>query len=146
MQERDLSAELNAIIAIGRTRPLDNTELGKLNDIHAVAKGRRLALDKLSNELKGIESLAETTLIDVMRAQKLEYIASEGVKIALNPVKYKPHVQNWGDFTTFILQSRDLSLLERRPSASAITERWDHGNVVPGVEKFPVYTLSRTRL
>jgi hypothetical protein len=35
-----------------------------------------------------------------------------------------------------------VKLSERRPGKAACKERWEAGEIIPGVEKFPVYKLT----
>lgn len=58
--------------------------------------------------------------------------------------KRVPTVKDWAAFEKFIFKTKDLSLLQRRPSEAAISERWEAKEEVPGVEPFLVLGVSVT--
>lgn len=136
---------LQELIAAAKDQPLSAADLSRLLQVQDTAEQDRMAHDKLSRELKKIEDEAESLLIDQIRKNKVLNVQCPGLTVSLAGPKMKPHVQEWPKFYAYILETEDFSLLERRPSAKAITERWDDNRVVPGVEKFPIYTLSKSR-
>ena len=131
--------------AAASTRPLSMAELQQLALLQEEAYQQRIALDRQSKKIHKTESAAEQLLMDQLRKQKIKKVETKTLLVELNPAKDKPHVTDWASFYLYITSEDDFSLLERRPSASAIQERWDNGLIVPGVEKFPVYSLSKTR-
>jgi hypothetical protein len=140
-----MSSRLNALIEEAKLGPLSTEALSRLLQLQDEAEQERIDLDRKSRELKKVEDAAEQLLIDQIRKNKVLNVQCPGLTVSLAGPKNKPHVQEWPKFYAFILEHEDFSLLERRPSAKAITERWDDNQVVPGVEKFPVYTLSKSR-
>jgi hypothetical protein len=56
---------------------------------------------------------------------------------------HEPAVTSWPEFWEFIKKEDDSALFEKRPGRKAIKERWEAGEVIPGVSKFPVYKLSK---
>lgn len=139
-----MSTLLKEFEAIAAERPLTEEELSRLLQLQDEAETARLALDRESRTYQKVEAAAEQLLLDQMRKFKHLSIRATGVACTLNPPKSKPHVQDWAKFYEYIRESNDFSFLERRVSNKAIQERWDDNVVVPGVEKFPVYTLSKT--
>ncbi len=129
---------------LATVRELTAKELGELADLHLRCKTERLRLDKESKMVDEIEKGTEKLLVDQMLKQKVSAAGGQKLRVSMNPVKHRPHVTDWTEFYKFILKTEDFSLLERRPSASAVAERWDDSVIVPGVEKFPVYTLSKS--
>ena len=136
---------LTGLTEIAKLRPLTAAELTELLIIQDTAEVQRMDLDRKSRELKKTEDAAESLLIDQIRKNRVLNVLSDGLTVSLVGPTYKPHVQEWAKFYAFILANEAFSLLERRPAAKAITERWDDNQIVPGVEKFPVYTLSKSR-
>jgi hypothetical protein len=45
-----------------------------------------------------------------------------------------------------VLESKDLSLLERRVSKSAVKERWELEVEVPGITRMPVFKLNKSQV
>jgi hypothetical protein len=121
-------------------------ELTKLSDVYFQTYKKRLAADKVAAELKKTEEAAHALLVQQMILQELSAIGGKVVRLELPPPKDDPHVKNWDLFYDYILKTGDFSLLERRPGRAAIRERWDDNVLVPGVEKFPVYRLSKSEV
>ena len=119
------------------------SELGQLSDLYWETKTKRLAADKVSKALKTEESAAEAKLIEQMQRQKVTAVGGQSVILKLNPAKDEPAVTDWAAFWEYIKQKDDMSLFEKRPGRAAIKERWEQGETIPGVTKFPVHSLSK---
>lgn len=117
-------------------------ELGELADCYSAFRESRLLADKAAAALKVDESAALSLLIEEMRKQEINGAGGKKTTVTMNPAKDKPHVKDWSKVYAYILETKDFSLLQKRIGEAAIAERWDDGKVIPGVEKFPVYTLS----
>lgn len=118
--------------------------LSQIADLWFVTYKERLAADKAAAKLKEVESAAYALIIEQMRSQELTAIGGKKVRVGMAPEPdYQPHVKDWPKFYEYILESKDFSLLERRPGRAAIKERWEDEKEVPGVEKFPIYKLTR---
>lgn len=127
--------------------PISGAELGKLADEYADVKAKRLAADKVAAALKSQETALSMRIIEQMQLQELTAIGGSTIRLML-PVEpdYVPHVVDWPVYYNHILEQNDFSLLERRPSRAALKERWEAGVDVPGVEKFPVFKLSESKV
>ena len=137
--------EARMLVETAKSRKLSKEELSRLGFCSHQVKQSRLANDRLSKNLKEVEDAAEDLLVDQMRKQKINSVQEGGIKFEVSAVKYKPHVTDWKKFHDHILATGDFSLLERRPGQKAIAERWDDSKIIPGVEKFPVYSLVVTQ-
>jgi hypothetical protein len=120
-------------------------ELLKLEMCLAETRNARLELDRDSAKLKALEDQAKSLIIDLMMKHKLT-LTTESHTISVSEPRYVPHVDDWAAFHAHILATGDLSLLERRPAKTPIREHWDGGETVPGVQKYPVYELVRTKV
>ena len=121
--------------------------LATLADHYWHTRVKRLAADKVAEELKAEESRAEATLIQQMRQQGLTALGGTAVRLALPTTPdYKPAVKDWQALYDHIVQTGDFSLLQKRAGEAACKERWAAGVEVPGVEKFPVYKLSKSEV
>lgn len=125
---------------------LSAKELGDLLDMHAKFKEARLKIDKESDLLKKVESGAEQLVIRQLRAQEVGAAGGVTITARLAPVKYVPQVADWSKLQAYIAETKDFSLLQKRMSDAAVRERWEDGVILPGVEKFPVYSLSYSRI
>lgn len=121
------------------------TELAALADHYWLTREKRLAADKVADALKAEETRTEATLIKEMQEQKITAIGGSVVRLAIPTVpEYVPAVKDWDAVYKHILETGDFSLLHKRVGATACKERWDAGEEVPGIERFPVYKLSKT--
>lgn len=126
---------------------LEATKLALVADIWFSTYTERLAADKVAAKLKTQEEAAKALLLEQMRMQGLTAIGGAKVRVGMDPTPdYQPHIKDWEVFYKYILKTKDFSLLERRPGRAAIKERWEDGKEVPGVEKFPVYKLTRNEV
>ena len=137
---------INELAAAAATRDLTQDEINDLAQQWRDVTARRLDLDRQSKKLKDEETVAQTTLIAQMRLRKLTASAA-GVVVTVNQApEYVPHVMDWDAYWAFIHNTNNFSLLEKRPGKVACQEMWDNGLTIPGVEKYPVYKLSVTKL
>lgn len=124
---------------------LSPTELAALADKYWEARTKRLAADKVASALKAEESAAEATLVQQMLAGQNFAVGGKTVTLTLPRVPdYVPAVRDWDAVYAHILETKDFSLLHKRIGESAVKERWQADVEVPGVEKFPVYKLSKS--
>lgn len=123
---------------------LSAQELGALADEFWATKTKRLAADKVAKELKTAESVLEARLIEQMLRAQISSIGGKTVVLGLPTPTQEPVVTDWAEFWQFIKDQDDISLFEKRPGRAAIKERWESGETIPGVGKFPVYKLSKS--
>jgi hypothetical protein len=119
--------------------------LATLADEYAAARAARLAADRAAEELKKKEVAASTQLIAQLRLQSITSIGGKAARatLAKNEV---PHVKDWDAFYAHIAKTKQFDLLERRPGKLACSSRWEDGVEIPGVEKFPVYTITLSKV
>lgn len=140
-------AALKALADADAGAKLPPKTLGMLADEFHEARIARLAADKVAAALKTEESRLEATLIDQMIKQESTACGGKKLKVSI-PAEpdYKPTVKDWDKVYEYILKTKDFSLLHKRIGEGAVAERWEAGENVPGVEKFPVYKLSRSEI
>lgn len=135
---------------VTRAEDVDLTpkQLGEVADIYHIKRAERLAADKVAAKLKAEESMAEALLIAQMTKQEVSAAGGKLLRVSLNTndPDYVPTVKDWTKFYDYIKENDAFELLERRPGKAACRERWDDGKAIPGVEKFPVYKLSRNEV
>lgn len=137
---------LQEIQQLAADGPLSASVLGQLADLYDAYRDERLEADKVAAGLKATESAAQELLITQMRLQEVSAVGGKSVRLGLSGPDYVPSVTDWPKFYEFIKENDAFELLERRPGKAACRERWEDGQVVPGVEKFPVYKLSRSEV
>jgi len=126
---------------------LSGEELARIADDYWSTYQERLAADKIAAALKEKEVKLSEMLIHQMRHQSMTSVGGLKVRLSI-PVTpdYVPTIQSYPEFAAYVLQTQDLSLLERRVSKSAVKERWENGREVPGIDKFPVWRLSKSKV
>jgi hypothetical protein len=112
-------------------------ELGRIWDARIAKEKEAEALKKQEQELKDkvLRSISKDTLDGF---QTTHYSVSRQEQV-------RPTVKDWDAYWNYVLESGDLSLMEKRPGSTAIKERWEHGEDVPGVESFTDVKLSVRR-
>lgn len=94
----------------------------------------RLDLQKKVNALDEAEKKLKEKIIEELRAGT----PHRGVILI---EKQKPTVEDWAKLYAHIKATGEFDLLQRRVTESAVQERWQDGNAVPGVVRFPVYDI-----
>lgn len=142
-QSEKLSDEALAAFADEHaTEHLPAKTLGALADEWWEIKQQRLAADRTAAKLKAREDMLQSAIIMQCRLQEITGVGGQVVRVGVWKDEV-PTVKDWDKFYTHIKKTGDFDLLERRPSKAAVKLRWEDGKVVPGVEKFPVYKLSK---
>ena len=137
---------IQQLAALAAQRPLEQDELNELAALWQAATAERLELDRKSKKLKDQETIASTVMIQAMRLSKATATTPTHVVSVNQAPEYVPHVMDWEAYWAFIHNTNDFSLLEKRPGKAACQERWDQGMTIPGVEKYPVYKLTVSKL
>lgn len=120
-------------------------DLGNLADQYWHAYNKRLNAERAAKELKGIESKLYAQLVTELRSQELTSIGGHDVRLTLTTTT-EPVVKDWQQVYAYMTENQDFSLMQKRLAASAIKERWDAGEQIPGVETFVVHKLSKSAL
>lgn len=124
---------------------LTSKQLAALADGYWRLYNDRLAADKEAAALKAEEVKVSATIIQQLQASEVTSIGGKNIKLEVRESDVA-RVADWPKFYAHVLKTKDFSLLERRPGQAAIKERWEAGKAVPGVEKFPVYKLSKSQV
>lgn len=114
-------------------------------DAYNVKRFERLALKKQVEILEAQEQELKTELIADLKASGST--ASGGkTAVARLVVKQEPSAGNWDALYAHIRNTGEFELLYRRINPASIKERKDVGVDVPGIEWFPVETLSLSQI
>ena len=105
----------------------------------------RLALDKQAAERKARETICGEALIARMLDRSAGMLASPTVAVKLHKSEV-PTVTNWDDVYHYIVENNAWELLQKRISVTAVRDRWDDKQQVPGVEAFPAYKITINKL
>jgi hypothetical protein len=125
--------------------PLTPNQLAQLATEFKRLQEQRLETDRQAKELKQQEELMKIQILEGLATLDISSIGAGEYQVA-RKLKEVPVITDWEEFTKYVLATQDLSLLERRPSKAALTERRAGGNAVPGTGTFTDYSLSFTKL
>jgi hypothetical protein len=121
---------------------LTSKQLADIADLYWLKRTERLAADKVAAALAAEENKAKATLIEQFLLQDITAIGGKAVRLAIKK-DFVPAVKDWSKLYDYIKQNNAFELLEKRPGRLACKERWEHGEIIPGVEQFPSYSLSK---
>ncbi len=119
---------------------MDKVNLPEYVDKLHTLRQARLAADKESRKLKKQEDDVNAFIIAEMREKAITEAHGELLVVELD-VKEKGSVEDWDALWSYIRENDAFELLHKRLTDSAVKERWDAGEEVPGVEKVDVYKL-----
>ena len=127
--------------------------IGQMADQYYEARAARMAQQKIVDELKEKETVAERILLDYLKSQGLEgakgHVANASIKrndtIVIDD-NGGPEGSGREAFRAYILETGDVSLLQFRPSLTRCKELWDEGIEIPGAKKVQVESISLTKV
>jgi len=109
-------------------------------------RSKRLALKHEVDALYQQEKDLRHELIQYLQSAKgVTGVAGQLCYIKLRP-KHTALVENWDALYDHIRDTGEFELLQRRVGEGAVKERWDNGDVVPGVIDHCVDDLSVTKI
>ena len=127
--------------------------LGEMADQYYEARAARLVAQKEVDGLKAKETVAEQILINYLKAQGLEgakgHVATAAIKRTKTVMVERDEDGNdvgKESFIEFLLDTRDASLLQFRPSLTRVKELVEEGVDVPGVKLIEVESISLTKV
>ena len=122
---------------------LSPKQLGEHADAYRQIREERLAADKKAADLAAREQALKAVLVQQMRLQEITSVGGKVATVSI-PVEpeYVPAVSDWSAYWKYAKENDAPEMFERRPGKLACKERWEAGEEIPGVSKFPVYKLT----
>lgn len=118
---------------------------GQLVDLlYAVDKHRKLVNREVA-EVETFQKKLEKYFIQKLPDNDSTGIAGEKGRVQVKH-KSRPNVIDWSKLYEHIKKKGAFELLNRAPNVKAISERWEAGQQVPGVEKFDYKSVSLTKI
>ena len=119
--------------------------LPDLVDSYNASRFARLALAK---EVAALEAEEHRLKAELIAAFKAEGSTASGGKTAVAKlvIKQEPTAGNWDSLYAHIRSTGEFELLYRRINPASIKERKDVGVDVPGIEWFPIESLSLSQI
>ena len=116
-------------------------ELSALVDEYDSLRNERLAADKVAALLKKRESAVAERLIEEMCAQDTFFCASKSRRVKMTPIS-KPKAVDWGIIYAYMKENDAMDLVQRRLHETAINDRIEEGEEIPGIQFIQVNKLS----
>lgn len=102
---------------------------------------KRLEIQKVVDNLEAQEKALKEHLINNLPKSEASGVAGKLARVTV-VTKKVPQVKDWDIFYKHIKKTGSFDLMSKRLSDSAIKERWELGEVIPGVESFNAVTVS----
>jgi hypothetical protein len=120
---------------------METKELSTLVDAYHEARELRLTADKTAERAKDIENSLKESIIAELTSSKAKSAGGSICTVNLQE-KMKPTAKDWKLIYEYIKENDAFDLLQRRLTETAVAVRWDDKIQIPGIEAFPVYTLT----
>jgi hypothetical protein len=115
--------------------------LGACADHVYTLRQERLAAQKVVDALEEEEKALREHIINTLPKSEATGAAGKLARVTVI-TKEVPQVKDWDKFYAYVKKNNAWDLMQRRLSAAAVTERWEAGKEVAGVEPFKAVTLS----
>lgn len=111
---------------------------------YTTLREQRLEIQKKVDEIEVREKQAKKMLMDMLIALNVNSVG-DTKKIYELVTQDEPTVDSFEQLYAHIRSTGEFDLLYRRVNSAAVKERWDLGQEVPGIKKFPAISLSVTK-
>jgi len=115
-----------------------------LNELIEQRTALKAELDAVNSTVKAVKEQMDANEQLVFKALDeagIKRIANDSASLSINE-SIVPEVVDWDKFHTYILDSGDFSLIQRRASSTAYNELLKTGASVPGIEPREVRRLN----
>lgn len=123
---------------------MDLNELSKIIEQYAMRREERLELDRRSKEIGELENELKQLIMAHMEEQHVYVAGSPHVTVKLK-ITPKPTAKDWREVYQYVKDNDAFDILFRRLNEKALIERREQGVEVPGLDWFPVASLSVSR-
>jgi hypothetical protein len=120
--------------------------MGACADLLFDIRTKRLAADKIAEELKGQETALKNHIIDNLDKSSDGAIGKHHmVRVTRKP---KPRVitEKWNEFFAWVSKNKAWDVVQKRLSDTAVLDRIEAGKRIPGVEIFQAIDVSLTKV
>jgi hypothetical protein len=121
--------------------PVISSNLPDLVDNYITTRAQRLVLAKQAEEMEEAEKEMYKTIIAKLREGGMSAMGGKVGVVKLHET-VEPIAQDWPATWAFIKEHDAFELLHKRLTVTAVKERWEHGEEVPGVGRVPKFSLS----
>lgn len=115
--------------------------LGACADRVYELRQKRLDAQKIVDAIEEEEKALREHIINTLPKSETTGVAGKLARVTV-VTKQVPQVKDWNLFYAYVKKNNAWDLMQRRLAAAAVTERWEAGKKVAGVEAFTAVTLS----
>jgi hypothetical protein len=124
--------------------PIPGT-LGAAVDRLFTTRQTRLEDTKIIDGMKAYETAIKDHLIAELPKDDASGVTGLLARAQISTKKV-PSVKDWPAFFEYVKENDAWDLLARRVNDTAVAERWDNGETIPGVDAFVLTSVSITKL
>lgn len=117
---------------------------GALADVLYDSVAARLEIQKVANAIADQESRLKTWFIENLPKSEATGVSGELANVRVYP-KTIAQVDDWPKFLAWVVKNKAYECITRKANDSAIQERWEAGERVPGVKPFGVVKVGVTK-
>jgi len=120
------------------------TTIGGCIDALYEARAKRLSLSKEVDAAKEVEAQYEAHILNTFDKSELTGARGELATASIKKtVVYQ--LSDWDSFIAYVDKNNAWELLRRQPGSTACKERFENGDVIPGITPFTKVDLSLTK-
>lgn len=121
--------------------PVISSNLPDLVDAYIVQRQQRLIMAKEVEALEEAEKELYKTIVAKYREAGMTACGGKFGLVKMTESK-EPIAEDWAQVWKYIKENDAWELLHKRITVTAVRERWDAGESVPGIGSVPKYSLS----
>jgi hypothetical protein len=121
--------------------PTISSNLPDLTDNYIAIRAQRLVLAKQVEEMEEAEKDLYKTIIAKLREAGMSAVGGKLGLVKMSET-VEPIAQDWRQTWDYIKKHDAFELLHKRLTVTAVKERWEAGEEVPGVGRVPKFSLS----
>lgn len=118
---------------------------GECADLLYEVKGKRLAMQKQVEVLEENEKALKDHIIQTLPKSNASGISGKVARVSVYSEDI-PQVEDWDAFYAFVKKNDAFELLQRRVATTAVTERLEANQKIPGVKIFTAKKVSLNKL
>lgn len=108
-------------------------------------RAERLAAQKVVDKMKKDEQDLEDHILKQFGKSELNGAKGSVATAAVKTIR-TVNLTDWDQFVAWVAKTKAWDCLRRQPSVTAVKERWEAGDQVPGTEPFDKIDLSLTKV
>lgn len=119
---------------------------GELIDLYYTTREARLRLEKDVESQKTKEKALQDLIVEKLKSESLTAAKGKVAGFSYEDT-FAPKLEDFDSLMGWIVKKKDRwSLLHKRIAVTALVERWDAGEKIPGVERIPVVKVHLNKL